>query len=162
MKSMNEKNYLDISFAPKWDYIPLTRNYIENFMLKSFSNKLKIAKITISISELLENAIKYAYDDGIRTMIKKSKNGRNVELRVRNTVMKTDADKLINYINEVESYPDPFKFYIERIKSITGNGRKIGLGLSRLKYEGEAHLSAKFFDRENGTGIIEIKAIFNL
>jgi hypothetical protein len=163
MKSQNEKNYLDISFTPKWDYIPLTRNYIENFLLNSINNKLKITKITLVISELLENAIKYAHDDGIRTMIKKLKNNRKVELRVRNTIMKSEADQLINYIDEVNSDPDPFKFYIEKLKSsITRNDGKIGLGLSRIKYEGEANLSARFFDREDGTGIIEIKAIFNL
>jgi hypothetical protein len=163
MKSLSEKiNYLDISFTPKWDYIPLTRNYIENFLLFSIHNKLKITKIILVTSELLENAIKYSYSDGVRTTIKKNKE-RKIELRVRNTIEKIHAGELIEYIEELNESSDPFKFYIEKMKqSISRNDGKTGLGLSRIKYEGEANLTAKFFDREDGTGIIEIKAVFDL
>lgn len=164
MKSINNKSsYLDISFNPRWDYIPLTRKYLENFLMFNVQNKQIVAKIIIVASELLENAIKYSYADGVRTHIRKNKKNRKVELKVSNSTKKIDAERLINYINEINRYPDPFKFYLDRMKqSIIRNDGKTGLGLSRIKYEGNAMLSAKFFDREDGTGIVEIKAVFLL
>lgn len=159
----NKNNYLDISFGPKWDFIPLTRDYIESFLFFNITNKLKIAKIIIAASELLENAIKYSYDNGVRTQIKKNRKNQKMELAVRNSVRKEDANNLINYIEEINIAPDPLKYYIDKMReSVKRNDGRTGLGLSRIKYEGEAFLSAKFFDREDGTGIIEVKAVFDI
>ena len=33
------KGYLDITFGPKWDYIALTRPYVENFLLINMATK---------------------------------------------------------------------------------------------------------------------------
>ena len=67
----NTVGYLDLTFGPKWDYIPLTKNYIENFLLINVIDKVNISKIAMSASELLENAVKFSSRDGIRMMIRK-------------------------------------------------------------------------------------------
>ncbi|OHD05402.1 MAG: hypothetical protein A2086_13660 [Spirochaetes bacterium GWD1_27_9] len=154
--------FLDITFGPKWDYIPLTRNYIENFLAVNYTDKLNINKIAMSASELLENAVKYSSKDGIRTQIRKFEGSHQIELVVFNSLKKEDATKVLAYIEEINNAPDPFLFYVTKMKeSVKRNDGKAGLGLARIKHEGNADVSAKYFPDTEITGILEVKAIFN-
>ncbi|OHD13481.1 MAG: hypothetical protein A2086_03420 [Spirochaetes bacterium GWD1_27_9] len=157
------KGFLDITFGPKWDYIPLTRNYIENFLQVNYTDKLSINKIAMSASELLENAVKYSSKDGIRTQIRKYEDEHKIELVVYNVIDKIEADKLMKYIAELNSASDPFLFYVAKMKeSIKRHDGKSGLGLSRIAHEGSAKLEAAYFSETSDTGIIEVKALFKI
>lgn len=153
------KGYLDITFGPKWDYIALTRPYVENFLLINMANKDNIHKVGTAASELLENATKYSSRDGIRMIVKKSETDGVISLSVFNYADKNQAEKLMKRVAEMNS-TDAFEYYIFRMKeSIKNKKENAGLGLSRIYYEGDATISVKFFDADS---IIEVNALFEI
>ena len=108
--------YLDITFGHKWDYIPLTKNYIESFLLLNLIEKQIISRIAMSASELLENAVKYSdKDDGIRMVIKKLVKEKKIELCVYNFINEKSADILIERIIDMNNQ-DPLQYYINKMR----------------------------------------------
>jgi hypothetical protein len=153
------KGYLDITFGPKWDYIALTRPYVENFLLINMANKDNIHKVGTAASELLENATKYSSRDGIRMIVKKSEADGVISLSVFNFSDKSQADFLMKRVAEMNS-TDAFEYYIFRMKeSIKNKKDSAGLGLSRIYYEGEARISVKYYESD---GIVEVNALFDI
>ncbi len=155
----NTIGYLDIIFGPKWDYIPLTKNYVENFLSINLIDSVNISKVAMSASELLENAVKFSNRDGIRMIIKKNDHKNEIELLVFNYTSLREADFLIKRIEGMNTQ-DPLQYYISMMKetALRSDG-KSGLGLSRINYEGNAKLDVKYYNDE---GIIEVKARFKL
>ncbi|HBD92671.1 MAG: hypothetical protein A2015_14755 [Spirochaetes bacterium GWF1_31_7] len=151
--------YLDITFGPKWDYIPLSRNFIENFLNVNMTDRDCIEKITMSTSELLENAVKYSHMDGIRTKIRKDKEKPEIIVKVYNSVKKEDVQKLTKYIDELNAASDPFEFYVMKIREKRDRG---GLGLARINCEGRGKLSVKYFPVNDLYGYIEVTSVFNV
>jgi hypothetical protein len=162
MKINYEKDtagYLDITFGPKWDYIALTRPYVENFLLINMTDKDNIHKVGTAASEMLENATKFSGDDGIRMIVKKSKLNREVQLSVYNYLDKKTAEELIEKINQMNTQ-DSLEYYIYRMKESVKNKKEPSkLGLARIFHEGQAKISAYYFE---GDGIIEVRAIFSI
>lgn len=153
------KGYLDITFGPKWDYIALTRPYVENFLLINMADKDNIHKVGTAASELLENATKYSTRDGIRMIVRKANRESVISLSVFNYADKSRAENLIKRVEEMNS-TDAFEYYIFRMKeSIKNKKENAGLGLSRIYYEGDAKISVTYHDVD---GIIEVKALFDI
>ena len=155
----NTIGYLDITFGPKWDYIPLTKNYIENFLMINLVNKKHISRIAMSASEFLENAVKFSNKDGIRVIIDKLGEKNQIQLQVFNFLKKDEADRLFAMIDKMNS-EDPLKYYIKKMKeTVARHDDKAELGLARINYEGGAKISANYLEDDN---IVELRAIFNL
>lgn len=151
--------YLDITFGPKWDYIALTRPYVENFLLVNMTEKEHIHKVGTAASELLENATKFSGDDGIRMIVKKSKHKNEVQLSVYNYLDRQRAQELIDKI-EYMNNQDSFEYYIYRMKESVKNKQEPSkLGLARIYHEGQAKISAIFYEENN---IIEVRALFTM
>jgi hypothetical protein len=144
----NTIGYLDITFGPKWDYIPLTKNFIENFLLVNVVDRKSISKIAMSASELLENAVKFSNSDGIRMMIRKMGKKKLIELKVYNYIQQKDVDALLARIDDMNK-SDPLQYYITKMKeSVARKDGKSGLGLARIRYEGEADIICRYL-KEN-------------
>lgn len=149
--------YLDITFGPKWDYIPITRNYVENFLSIHTSNQEDISKVEMIASELLENGVKYSNHDGVRMIIKKDEDRKVIELAVYNYCTKESAEKIIMKIEEANKH-DPIEYYLKCIQESKENKEKngsAGLGVARINYEGNAKLSGRYNEKKS---ILEIKA----
>ena len=154
------QGYLDITFGPKWDYIHLTKNYVENFLETNLVDKHHINKITMSASELLENAITYSHKEGVRVKIKKDMDNNIIQLSVYNYTTKEHANYLINYIRDMKN-KDPMQYYINKVKeSIKYDKGESKLGIPRINYEGQAQdIEVKFFEEEE---VVVINVIFNI
>ncbi len=149
--------FLDITFGPNWDYIPLTRNYIENFLLVRLDNKKNVSKISMSASELLENAVRYSSSDGIRLIMRKYDDKPFVELIVSNFVEIENGRFTVNYINDMKNH-DPIEFYIEKMKqSVKSKETHPGLGLARIRAEGNADITVTF---NEDIKVLEVEALF--
>jgi hypothetical protein len=113
----------------------------------------------MSASELLENAVKFSNQDGIRMMIKKLDKEKKITLVVFNYTNKKEALGLLKRVNEMNEQ-DPLQYYIEQMKaSAIRNDGKSGLGLARINYEGEAKLDVNYFKDDK---IIQVRAVFNM
>lgn len=151
--------YLDITFGPKWDYIALTRPYVENFLLINMTDENHIHRVGTAASEMLENATKFSGEDGIRMIVRKSKIKKEIQLSVFNHLDKARAIGLEERIKEMNKR-DSLEYYIERMKiSVQDKTKSAQLGLARINHEGQAKLSAMYYE---DTGVLEVRAIFNI
>lgn len=161
MIEYNEKvdSFLDISFKATWDYIPVTKSYIENILLIEMSDMGDIHKIGTAASELLENATKYSSRKGIRTIIKKLEDKQEIELIVFNFSDSVNAEKLAKRVEEMNK-TDSLQYYLFRMKeSIKNKNESAGLGLARVYHEANARVSAYFNKEKN---LVEVKASIKL
>lgn len=152
--------YLDLTFGPKWDYIPLTRVYVENFLQVNMTGKQNIHKIEMAASELLENAVKYSNKDGIRMIVMKNDSTNQIELSVFNFISEENAEKVKSRIEEMNQ-ADPFEYYVARMRKSVKEKKKgsAGLGLARIAYEGGAQISVNHIKDEN---VMQVKLLFDL
>ena len=116
-------------------------------------DRKRITQITISASELLENAVRHSSQDGVRFMLKKSISKNAIEISAFNYATKKNAEALMNKIEDMNKQ-DSLQYYILKMKVKNVRG---GLGLARIYHEGSAKVSCVFHEDD---GIIEVKAIF--
>lgn len=153
--------YLDVVFGPTWDYIPVTRSYIENFLSVHMSERTDISAIEMAASELLENAVKYSKKDGIRVIVDKDERNKTIVLKVFNYSAEASAQKLIDKINKMNQ-SDPLEYYIEKLRESKKHKevkKSAGVGLARIYSEGEGKITADF---DTESQILLVKALFNI
>lgn len=145
--------FLDITFGPSWEYVALTRSYIENFLAINAVDKLHIGKIQLAASELLENAVKYCSREGNRIILNKNDKEKEISIRVFNFIEEEKAKKVVNQVKEMNR-ADPMEYYIQCMHNLEG-----GLGFARMNYETDAKISCEYSTEKN---ILEVKALFLL
>lgn len=159
------KNFKKLSVMPKWDEVEKIRNLTAKFLKSHRLSTDTVYSITMIVSELSENAIKYG-------------NFKQAKDRVDVSIHITDGDIMAEVVNPVDmtehqhlkrldqtiqwirGYQDPFEAYLERLKEVSRkpfNDEESGLGLVRIAYEGRAILD--FFVGEND--ILNVSAISN-
>lgn len=152
-------HYLDISFKATWDYIPVTKSYIENILLIEMSDMGDIHKVGTAASELLENATKYSNKKGIRTIIKRNEEKDEIELTVFNYTDAANANRLTKRVEEMNKV-DSLQYYLYRMKeSIKNKNESAGLGLARVYHEASARVSAEYHDEDQ---IVQVRANIKL
>jgi len=154
-----ERDYLDVAFSKDWDTIQLAMEFFTDYTNNRVENCDETHKVGTAVSELLENAVKYAVKDGIRIMLDKKANGNTIQLKVLNYANKKHAKRLIARIKEI-NISDSLTFYLERMReSVKNKEESAGLGLARVYHETEAKLSARYFGFKR---LVEVTAIITL
>jgi len=152
-------HFVDIAFKATWDYIPVTKAYIENILLIEISDLADIHKVGTAASELLENATKFSGQKGIRALIRRVEPDNEIELIVFNHTDATHAEALAKRIEDMNKV-DSLQYYLYRMKeSIRNKNESAGLGLARVYHEASARVSATYSKESQ---IVEVKAIIKL
>jgi hypothetical protein len=152
-------HFMDLSFDREWGNITLVKTFFENFIISKMKSSEEVHKVGISVSELLENAVKYSSKDGVRIVIQNVKINRIVKIRVYNHANAFHIKKLKTRLKEMRSM-DSLDFYLYRMReSVKDKKASPGLGLARVYHEAQADISAKYFDDEK---VVEVKATINL
>lgn len=132
--------YIEMRFGPKWPYVSTIRNFMQNFLGVAIGNQKLSDKVSMTISELVENAVRYS--DNTETFLKVSIHRENdrIEISVKNHASSNQAEGLLQFMKELESDP-PLEAYVKRMKQSTNLDRS-QLGLARIRYEAGAQLRA--------------------
>ncbi len=54
------KDHMELSFGPRWTYISCVRGFVAHFFAIGLEDKIHAERISLAVSELLENAVKYS------------------------------------------------------------------------------------------------------
>jgi hypothetical protein len=155
----HDAGLLDLTFRPQWDYIEITRLYIEKLLIFSLSCIEHIHRVSIAASELLENAIKYSIDSCVRMILWLSDEGDEVTLSVFNKADRWIASSLIDRIESMNRN-DSLEYYVYRMEeSVRRKSECSRLGLARVYHECKARISAHFDGKE---GIVEVRATIRI
>ena len=165
---MSMKKSLNFSVKPKWNDIEEGRNKTSAFLASLGLSIDSVLALTMVISELIENGIKYGNfklsKDKVEVDIHQTENIITVE--VINPVDRIDETthhhlmKLDKTIQWIRGYQDPFEAYVEKLKEVSRrplDDEESGLGLVRIAYEGQAILD--FFVDEGGS--LNVSAVSN-
>jgi len=139
---------IKLSVKPTWNEIEKARIESLQFLQSHGFSGDSIHSLTMVITELIENSIKYGYFDLRKDRVKVniSLDETNVTIEVSNPVTETTTDhlrRLDKTIQWIRGYQDPFEAYIERLKEVAKKPLKdeeSGLGLVRIAYEGNGIL----------------------
>ena len=154
-----ERDYLDVAFSRDWNTIQLAMEFFMDYTNNRMKNSDETHKIGTAVSELLENAVKYADKGGIRIMLDKKINENTIRLTVFNYTNKKHANRLITRVKQI-NVSNSLSYYLERMReSIKNKEESAGLGLARVSHETEAKLSARYFGFKR---FVEVTAIITL
>jgi|GEM_PF-340761 len=160
------KRSIKLTVSPSWDEIERVRNESDEFLRSHMLPHDTVDALTMVISELIENGVKYG-------VFKSPENKMIVILNIGQSVITVEVinpvDETAHYhltrldraIQWIRGHQDPFEAYIERLKEVSKrplHDEESGLGLVRIAYEGGAILD--FFVGEDN--ILNVSAVSNL
>jgi hypothetical protein len=154
---MKSRPFIELRFGPKWKYISTVRTFIQNFLAITLENQIKADKISMAVSELVENAVKYSNQEDTFIRLEQKLDGTAIEVAVYNHTEESQANKLKEFMVELEKFP-ALEGYMEMMRrSANAPEGKSQLGLARIRYEAEAQLNIAY---ENN--VMKVRAAFKL
>ncbi|MBW2582816.1 MAG: ATP-binding protein [Deltaproteobacteria bacterium] len=161
---MNKSIEFDVK--PDWDEIEKVRNESADFLQSHELSDDTIHSLSMIISELIENGLKYGdfKTEGNKVVVIINVATNMITVEVLNPVDESAYEhlsKLDKTIQWIRGYQDPFEAYIERIKEVSKkplHDMESGIGLVRIAYEGNALLD--FFVAENN--MLNVSVVSNL
>jgi len=160
------KRSVKLIVDPNWDEIERVRNESNEFLRTHALSDDTVYALTLVISELIENGIKYGVfkSKENKVIVSVYVGPSIITVEVTNPVDETTYNhlrRLDRTIQWIRGYQNPFEAYIERLKEVSKkplHDKESGLGLVRIAYEGKAILD--FFLEEDN--ILNVSAVSNL
>ncbi len=151
---------------PEWDNIEEVRNECDSFFRSHNFSQNDSHSLVMTISELMENSIKYGDYSNPDAMVEISIQllQSRIQIEVLNPVTEEDKgylQKLDRTIQWIRGFQDPFEAFIEKLRLVSKkplDDSESGLGLVRVAYEGKAVLDF-FVDEKN---ILNVSAIIDI
>jgi len=143
-----------LSFNPLKDNINIEEikgNIISNIKLE---DPHLLHQVEMTISELLENAIKYSDNKEIEVLFEYNE---HIKILISNYVSKkTHINNIINIIEKIKHIHRNDNLYLKRIEEIIKRDKhgESQMGLYRIFYEGEFNLDYYFDNSNNKISII--------
>lgn len=135
------KDHMELSFGPKWTYISCVRGFVANFFAIGLEDKAQAEKISLAISELLENAVKYS--SGTDTIVRAEIHGKTgtVTASVENQSTPAYIKDLKGEIDKVCSGTPEEAYMAKLLEAASRTDGKSQIGLARVRYETGATLN---------------------
>ncbi|UCF81383.1 MAG: hypothetical protein JSV08_02935 [Acidobacteriota bacterium] len=135
------KDHMELSFGPRWTYISCVRGFVAHFFAIGLEDKIHAERISLAVSELLENAVKYS--SGPDTTVSASILGKHnkVVARVEN---QSTAEHIKELQGEIKGIcqKNPEEAYMAKLmEAANRTDGKSQLGLARIRYETGAVLT---------------------
>lgn len=142
------KRSMKLTVKPNWEEIEQVRNSSSEFLRSHGFSGDAVNALTMVISELIENGIKYGNFKAPenKVILTIHIGSRVVTVEVVNPMDETahvHLRRLDRTIQWIRGYQDPFQAYTERIRAVSKRplrDKESGLGLVRIAYEGKSIL----------------------
>jgi len=154
----NEGLSLELTLDTDPRLVSITRRFVEQAMEKLVDDADAVFRVAMAAHELLENAAKYAKNRQARLALRLEPDdggGRHVILTMMNQTSGDHVEKLKQNFAEMNSRDDPYDYYFELMRRNAADISVSGLGLARIRAEGEMTLT---FDSKGVDVIIRATA----
>jgi hypothetical protein len=157
LKRNTKSGFVEIVFGPRWTYIATVRLFLQKFLAITLADNKSADVISMAASELLENAVKYASEEGTRIAVEYLKQEKKLLLTVENFANEENLGTLKNELDYISS-GDPQEIYLQKMQQAAlRNDGGSQLGFSRIRYETNAEISC-----EVEGDLVKVTAIFDL
>jgi hypothetical protein len=139
---------IELLFTPSVDLISVARRFVSDFYRETLEDPDAIARLCMATHELLENSAKYSTDGVALLRIEADRAGpeRLVVVRTSNRTTRESCATVETIVREMNEAPHPATYYQALLRK---NGRRAGgsgLGLARIRAEGEMGMSCDVVD----------------
>ena len=129
---------VQLRFRPLWLYVDEVREYCGFFARATFGGDTVGERVGLVVHELVENAIRYGDERDLELSLER--NGERIMISVANTTSEAQAQGLAAFLGELATLPPEQAYGHALEKSVTRPADQSGLGLARIRYEGQCDL----------------------
>jgi len=138
----------ELTFRPNVELISIVRRFVSDFYERMITDADTVSRMALATHELLENAVKYA-SDGVTFLSITFEPGdvtSTVSIRLVNRANPEHIAAVATIFEEMSRHDDPFAHY--QVAMARSAKRKVGsgLGLVRVRAEGEMTMSHSIED----------------
>jgi hypothetical protein len=132
-----------VDFEGRGRVISTTSRFVKDFYEGLLADPDLTSRVALTAHELLENTAKYSSDGVTHMQVAVSERGglSYVQIRTRNRVTPERLAQLAHFIDEISAATDPVALYYEFIARTAETPEGSGLGLARIRAEGEMELA---------------------
>jgi len=150
--------YIRLSFGPIWKYVACVRGFVQNFLSISISDSKKADDISMGVSELVENAVKYNTKEKVWIYVEVLTDQDNqILVEIENYAKPENIKILQTQLDEIYE-KSPMDAYIEKMKQAISNPKSISqLGLARIRCESNCDIKTEV----NEEHLLKVRAVFH-
>jgi hypothetical protein len=130
-----------LQIQPQSRMVSIVRRFVEESFEKMVGDPDAVFRVSLAVHELLENAAKYATGGSTGLHVHFDADGPAASIKLTNHTTPEHISRLQECINEIQSSDEPFELYQRLMRRTFGIQEESGLGLARIRAEGELNLS---------------------
>jgi hypothetical protein len=143
-----------LHLSPASSLVNPVRKFLHALFIEQLHDPELASQAMLAVHELLENAIQYSTDGNAMVRVVVGEQGE-IEISVENQGLIEHAPALFAQVAAANEADDPMDFMMKKMEaSIHDGGRKVGLGLARIRTESRLELDCDVTDE----GLIRITA----
>ena len=131
---------LSLRMSPPWPFIDDVRRFVENFGACASGGPERDAQVAMAVHELMQNALAHAAGADVELEVEIDPDRDRIEIRVTNPCSDEAYALLGARVERMNREPDALAWYLRCMGEESGRARG-GLGLARLRFEGQLEIS---------------------
>jgi Histidine kinase-like ATPase domain len=134
-----------LAFEPSSAFMQRVIRWLTDFCQLTLADLEMVARLRLAVSELVENVVKYGMQPNVRVEVELlERNGQTtLRLGTRNRASPDYLKRAVALLSELKSAPDPVAYYDRLVRESAPRAGVSGLGLARIRAEGELELDFK-------------------
>lgn len=132
--------YLMLRMKPPWVFVDEIRRFVESFCACACPGQSREAQIALAVHELMQNAIPQAGGEDVDLTLQVDPTADRIEVAVSNPCSDEQFGELQTRVERLNSEPDALRSYLRAMSEAPAATRG-GLGLARIRFEGQLELS---------------------
>jgi len=121
--------------------VSIVRRFVEETFEKLVGDADAVFRVSLAVHELLENAAKYAVGDKTDLTVHFESDGAGANIKLTNQTTPECLERLRAFVSEIQSSDNPLLLYQSMMRRKLDVEGASGLGLARIRAEGELDLS---------------------
>jgi anti-sigma regulatory factor (Ser/Thr protein kinase) len=140
--------YWLMNFRPNVELISVVRRFVSEFYDQILVDKDATSRVAMATHELLENAVKYSSDGETSVCIDIVDDGTRsqIAIRIGNRARPDQVELVRTAFQEMKDMPDPDEYYQMVMRRTAKRKDRSGLGLARVRAEGEMTMACEIQD----------------
>lgn len=133
----------ELKFTPNIRLVPIVRRFVSDFYGEVFEDPEIISRVALATHELMENAIRHNSGGEAHLMVelRDVAGAKHISVRIGNPAWPENIARVGELLDAMEQAPDVFQFYVQLMGQTARQPEGSGLGLTRIRAEGEMQLS---------------------
>jgi anti-sigma regulatory factor (Ser/Thr protein kinase) len=158
-EDLGKRVYWLMNFRPNVELISVVRRFVSEFYDQILGDKDATSRVAMATHELLENAVKYSSDGETSVCIDIVDEGgqSRINIRIGNRAKPEQVELVRTAFQEMQDMPDPDEYYQMVMRRSAKRTDRSGLGLARVRAEGEMTMACEIQEENKVTILAQTK-----